>query len=78
MDVGHLVKMANQIEQYFIGEGDNELAIAGIESHLRRFWEPRMRKAIIEHCAEGGEGLGEFARQAVERLGRSEKPGVRP
>jgi len=68
MDVHHLVKMANQIEQFFQADGDDEAAVSGIESHLRRFWEPRMRKAIIAHCASGGEGLGKLARRAVERL----------
>lgn len=68
MDVEHLVKMANQIEQFFEADGDEDAAVAGIESHLRRFWEPRMRRAIIAHCATGGVGLGKLARRAVERL----------
>jgi formate dehydrogenase subunit delta len=77
MDVKHLVKMANQIEQFFRGDGDADAAVAGIESHLRRFWEPRMRKAIIAHCASGGEGLGELARKAVERLDRAAQESAR-
>jgi len=68
MDVQHLVKMANQIEQFFRADPDADNAVAGIENHLRRNWDPRMRTAIIRYCAEGGEGLGELARRAVMRL----------
>ncbi len=68
MEIAKLVKMANQIEGFFRGEADSEAAVAGIASHLQRFWEPRMRAAIIAHCASGGEGLGELARRAVGRL----------
>jgi formate dehydrogenase subunit delta len=67
MNIEHLVKMVNQIEGFFRSEPDREAAIAGIENHLRRFWEPRMRRAIIAHVKAGGEGLGEFAKAAVER-----------
>jgi len=68
MDVQHLVKMANQIEQFFRSEPDADSAVAGIESHLRRNWDPRMRAAIMQHCAQGGEGLGELAKRAVLKL----------
>jgi formate dehydrogenase subunit delta len=68
MDVQHLVKMANQIEQFFRADPVADNAVAGIEAHLRRNWDPRMRRAIIEHCAKGGEGLGELAKRAVMRL----------
>jgi formate dehydrogenase subunit delta len=68
MNVEHLVQMANQIEAFFHGEPDRELAVSGIVSHLKRFWEPRMRKAIAAHVAGGGEGLGPLARDAVLRL----------
>jgi formate dehydrogenase subunit delta len=68
MDVKNLVKMANQIESFFRQEPEREAAIAGIENHIRRYWEPRMRRQIIEHCAAGGAGLGELARSAIEKL----------
>jgi len=68
MNVEHLVKMANQIEDFFRSESDHEVAISSIESHLKRFWDPRMRKAIIKYVEEGGEGLGELANAAVKRL----------
>jgi formate dehydrogenase subunit delta len=68
MNVEHLVHMANQIEDFFRSEPDRSLAIDGIATHLKRYWEPRMRRAIVAHVATGGAGLGELARAAVMKL----------
>jgi formate dehydrogenase subunit delta len=68
MDKDTLVRMANQIESFFRADPDAEAAVAAIETHLRRYWDPRMRREIIAHCAAGGEGLGELARRAVRKL----------
>lgn len=70
MNAERLVQMANDIGRYFAAEPDREEAVAGIASHLKRFWEPRMRAAILAHLAAGGEGLDELARAGVERLGQ--------
>jgi formate dehydrogenase subunit delta len=69
MNIGHLVHMANQIEDFFRSEPDRSLAIESIATHLKRYWEPRMRRAIVAHVGAGGEGLGELAKAAVLRLG---------
>ncbi|WP_257388983.1 formate dehydrogenase subunit delta [Tahibacter caeni] len=61
--------MANDIARYFASEPDRAEAVAGIATHLRRFWEPRMRAGLIAHWrATGGEDLHELAREAVARL----------
>lgn len=61
--------MANDIAHYFASEPDRDEAIAGIATHLQRFWEARMRTAIVAHCRDTqGEGLHELAREAVLRL----------
>lgn len=61
--------MANDITRYFASEPDREEAVTGIANHLKRFWEPRMREAIISHCRDAeGAGLHELARDAVARL----------
>jgi formate dehydrogenase subunit delta len=67
----NLVKMANQIEAFFRSEPDRDAAVAAIENHIKRFWEPRMRKAIIAHVESGGGGLGELAKAAIARCARS-------
>jgi len=71
VNVPHLVRMANQIEDFFRSEPQRELAIAAIETHLRRFWEPRMRRSIMAHVEAGGDGLGELAISAVRRLSQA-------
>jgi formate dehydrogenase subunit delta len=71
--VAHLVKMANDIGDFFASEPDREAAIAGIAGHIRRYWEPRMRRQIYAHLAAGGEGLGELAREAVARLAQNDQ-----
>jgi formate dehydrogenase subunit delta len=57
MNSQHLVKMANQIGQFFEAEPDQNQALKDIASHLKRFWDPRMRKAIVSHVNNGGEGV---------------------
>ncbi len=64
MDVKRLTYMANQIGKFFAHKPEAE-AVAGIESHIRQFWDPRMRAAIL---AGDGAGLDPLPRAAVERL----------
>lgn len=68
MDVERLVAMANDIGNYFASEPDREAGIAGVANHLVKFWDPRMRRQIVDHLASGGAGLSEIARAGVERL----------
>jgi formate dehydrogenase subunit delta len=67
MSSDRLVTMANQIGQFFSPQREGD-AVAAIANHLRKFWDPRMRAAIIAHLERGGEGLEEPVRQAVHRL----------
>ena len=64
---GRLVMMANQIAKFYVPQKQLE-PVAAIATHIRKFWDPRMRAAIIGHFDQGGAGLDEPARQAVERL----------
>ncbi len=67
-----LVVMANQIGTFFTSQGP-EKAAAETAAHLRKFWEPRMRAAIVAYLRAGGEGLRPEARLAVEELARERK-----
>lgn len=67
MDAARLVHMANQIGHFFHAQGENA-AVAGVEDHLRKFWDPRMRRAIVAHLKAGGAGLDPDVRAAVARL----------
>lgn len=65
MDTANLVKMANRIGDFFAGFPDAAEARAGIAGHLQRFWDPRMRRQIVDHVERGGEGLSEIVREAI-------------
>jgi formate dehydrogenase subunit delta len=62
-----LVYMANQIGKFFQNQGHDK-AVPGITEHIKKFWDPRMRKAIVAHLERGGAGLDANVRDAIERL----------
>ena len=68
MHIENLVYMINQIESFYRSDPEQAVAVEGIRTHVRRFWEPRMRKAIIAHLETGGAGLGELSAMAVKLL----------
>ncbi|MDF3836146.1 formate dehydrogenase subunit delta [Cupriavidus basilensis] len=69
MNSDNLVKMANQIGTFFEAMPDREEALADIAGHIKRFWEPRMRRALLARLDERSEdaGLDEIVLQAVSR-----------
>jgi len=71
MDVERLVAMANDIAAFFDSEPDKAVAAEGVRFHISRFWEPRMRREIIEHVRSGGAGLTTTAKSAVALLTNS-------
>jgi formate dehydrogenase subunit delta len=71
--VEKLVRMANDIARNLAVQG--ETAVAATADHITRFWDPRMRAAIIAHAAAGGEGLIPPARDAVRLLKAPAAPG---
>jgi formate dehydrogenase subunit delta len=74
MDIDHLVMMANDIGAYFAGYPSHDEAVAAIEHHLRHFWEPRMRRDIVEYAARGGAGLKPLVREAVLAMAQQAGP----
>jgi formate dehydrogenase subunit delta len=62
-----LVYMANQIGKFFVAQGQDR-APAAIAEHLNKFWEPRMRSAIIAHLEAGGVGLDPCVLEAVGKV----------
>jgi formate dehydrogenase subunit delta len=42
-----LAYMANQIGRFFAHQKE-EQAVASINDHIRKFWDPRMRRQILE------------------------------
>ena len=68
MHIENLVKMANDISAFFQAEPDRRVAVHGVVGHIRKFWDPRMRKQIIGHYRQGGLGLSDLAREALREL----------
>lgn len=62
-----LVYMANQIATFFVSQGE-AAAPAATAEHLKQFWEPRMRRGIVDFVRAGGHGLDPVAAKAVELL----------
>lgn len=56
MDKQDMIRMANQIASFFNGSGP-EVAVKDAAEHINKFWEPRMRTALLAHLEKGGEGL---------------------
>ncbi|MFM7085142.1 MAG: formate dehydrogenase subunit delta [Hyphomicrobium sp.] len=62
-----LVMMVNQIAKNLAVRGE-ENAVHSTAEHIKKFWDPRMRKAILDHLKAGGQGLQPLAKRAVEKL----------
>ena len=72
MKIDSLITMANQIGAFFeaeSGEAHPDEAAKLVATHLRRYWEPRMRSEMITYFqSNGGEGLDEIVRNGVALL----------
>jgi formate dehydrogenase subunit delta len=68
MELHHLIKMANEIGGFFAQLPEREEALGAIAGHLRNFWEPRMRRELIEYAQRDGSELKELVRAAVLSL----------
>lgn len=67
MNTEHMIHMANQIAAFFAPYPHDE-AVEGVRKHLLDFWEPRMRRQLLDHLAAGGDGLAPLAREAAGGL----------
>jgi formate dehydrogenase subunit delta len=68
MRIERLVSMINDIATFFAADPEPGVAARGVESHISRFWDPRMRQQIMEHYRAGGSGLSDVARSALVLL----------
>ena len=67
MTQDRMVTMANQIATFFRSYPHEE-AVEGVATHIRQFWDPRMRRTLLAHVEAGGEGLETLVLEAVSRL----------
>jgi formate dehydrogenase subunit delta len=69
MNMDLLIKMANEIGEFFSGASEPENAPRDVANHIRRYWEPRMRAQMLKYYEERqGAGLTELAKNAVGLL----------
>ena len=67
MSPDRLIYMANQIGKFFQSQGHDK-AVPGIAEHIKKFWDPRMKRAIFAHLDGGGAGLEPEVREAIASL----------
>ncbi|MCH4152998.1 MAG: formate dehydrogenase subunit delta [Sphingobium sp.] len=65
MDQGHLVHMANQIARNLAAQGE-DAAVTMMAQHLKDFWDPRMKSAIL---SVDPVKLDTIAAKAIAQLG---------
>jgi formate dehydrogenase subunit delta len=67
MDIQHLIKMANNIGDFFEADADRAKGAKGVAEHIKNFWDPRMRRQILAYLDEGnGAGLDKLVLDALK------------
>lgn len=67
MDTDNLIRMANRIGQFFEAMPDRQEALDGIAQHIRKFWEPRMRRELLACMdARRADALHPMVAEAIE------------
>ena len=75
MEVQRLVKLANDIGSFFESEKDPTKGAEGVATHIRMFWDPRMRRELLVHLDESdGEGLKPLVLEALRTYGHELDP----
>lgn len=68
MDTEKLIKMANQIGDFYEAYPDQAVVEQEIAGHLNKFWNSIMRKSIMAHVKEHqGKGLHPRVIAAIQR-----------
>lgn len=68
MEVENLTRMANRIGDFFEAYPDREEARRSIADHIKRFWEPRMRRDLFaELDRDGAPGLKPIVLEALQQ-----------
>ncbi len=58
--------MANRIGEFFQAMPDREEALQGVATHIRKFWDPRMRRELLAYVDQTqGKGLSELVLSAL-------------
>ena len=68
MDAEYLVQMVNDIGNFFSPANPPAEAAKEIAAHIRRSWDPRMRKQIVEVWQGGAADFSDAGRAAIAIL----------
>jgi len=67
MNAEHLVGMANRIAAFFAAMPEHTEALDGVATHLKKFWEPRMRSQLLQLAGGShGEDLHPLVREVID------------
>lgn len=72
MSNSRIPMMANQIATFFTSQPKTGQA-DGVAGHINAFWEPRMRRQLLELIEAGGEGLHPLVLEAAPKIRRPGK-----
>lgn len=68
MKIEHLVKMANQIGDFYKSFPNQEEAKSDIAKHMVNFWASSMRKQVLAHVnSQSAEGLTPIVVDAIKQ-----------
>ena len=68
MNNDNLVRMVNQIGVFFDSMPDRNEGMEGIVTHLKKFWDPSMRKALLATIdAKQNSELSEIVLAAIQK-----------
>ena len=62
-----LVMQANQIASFFAAQGEAK-AVPAIADHIRKFWDPEMRRTFLAVAEKPETKLNPLVRKAVDLL----------
>lgn len=69
-----LIYMVNQIARNMAAQGP-EQSVAMVADHIRRYWDPSMKRRIVALAGERPEALSPIAAKAVGRIVAPDGPG---
>lgn len=67
MDSTNLIRMANRIGEFFEAMPDRGAALEDIAAHLKKFWDPRMRQALLKLVDGNDPEITDIVLLAVQR-----------
>lgn len=56
MNIEQLIHLANRIGDFFDAMPDHAEGVEGVTNHIQKFWEPRMRKQMLDFLEQHPNG----------------------